>query len=332
MTSSRGSAEPVPLTPQGRERDISPVLDRYELTPKMSKLLRIFNKLLCIAWLNIKYTYLYCCRHAVILNVYVDDAVWKGVRAQNWGDDLNLYLLSRISTRPLVFRRWFWIARLFPLRNYLCIGTILDARGYSNPQSIVWGSGISGENKPMVKPAKIISVRGELSRAYCMEHGLGQPTSVGDPALLLPCYYQPKPLPKRYRLGIVLHTIDSDSEVVAQMMQNNRDILVIRMMGYEKWTDVVDGICSCEGIASSSLHGLIAADAYGVPNCWIRLENVLPSFYKFHDYASSVGRKDLEVPLHVTQTYQVNEIISRYKEWCLPQINREVILTSCPFV
>lgn len=297
----------------------------------MSELIRLTLKLSCIFWLNIKYTYLYCCRHAVILNVCVDDAVWKDVRAQNWGDDLNLYLLRRITTRPIVFRRWFWMARLFSLKHYLCIGTILDVKGYSNPQSIVWGSGISGENKSMVRPGKIISVRGELTRAYCMEHGLGQPTSIGDPALLLPWYYQPMPLPKRYKLGIVLHTIDSDSEVVSQMVREDRDILVIRMTGYKKWTDIVDGICSCDGIASSSLHGLIAADAYGVPNCWIRLENVLPSFFKFHDYASSVGREDLQEPLHVTRADQMNEMICRCQEWSLPQINRDVILDSCPF-
>ena len=41
---------------------------------------------------------------------------------------------------------------------------------------------------------------------------------------------------------------------------------VISMINYDKWTDVIDDICSCEYILSNSLHGLIVADAYGVKN------------------------------------------------------------------
>lgn len=294
------------------------------------EMLRLTSKLLCVVWLNVKYTYLYCCKHAAILSAYVDNAAWKDVKAQNWGDDLNYYLLQRITKRPIIFRKWFWLAKLFPLKNYLCIGSILDMDEFATPESIVWGTGVMGTGKHKLNPAKICSVRGKLSQNYCIENGFGHPNSVGDPALLLPCFYKPKPLGRRYKLGFVLHTIDSKSLLIAQMTKNDEDILVIRMTGYRKWTDVVDGICACDSIASTSLHGLITADAYGIANCWIRLEHVLPSFFKFHDYASSVDRMDLKEPLHIKTPDQIGEIFDKCKAWRQPMIDTKEILATCP--
>ena len=52
------------------------------------------------------------------------------------------------------------------------------------------------------------------------------------------------------------------------------------------------GICSCEKILSSSLHGLIVSDAYQIPNCWIELTGKISGgHFKYYDYASSVNRK-----------------------------------------
>lgn len=54
-------------------------------------------------------------------------------------------------------------------------------------------------------------------------------------------------------------------------------------------------IASCARILSSSLHGLIMADAYGVPNRWIAPGK--QGWMKYHDYAASIGRTDMSFPL-----------------------------------
>jgi pyruvyltransferase len=48
-------------------------------------------------------------------------------------------------------------------------------------------------------------------------------------------------------------------------------------------------ITSCEFILSSSLHGLVVADSYGIPNQWVEpaAEDIHNTF-KFYDYYSAL--------------------------------------------
>jgi pyruvyltransferase len=87
-----------------------------------------YNSKIITLWVQIRDMYLYFFRHALILNAYVDDHTWCGIRHRNWGDDLNYYFIHLISGRPVVFYHNFWLAKKLHFTNYLCIGTLLDAR------------------------------------------------------------------------------------------------------------------------------------------------------------------------------------------------------------
>ena len=54
---------------------------------------------------------------------------------------------------------------------------------------------------------------------------------------------------------------------------------------------VVREIASCAHVISQSLHGLITADAYGIPNTWLDPMGIHgAAMLKFHDYAAGIGR------------------------------------------
>ena len=283
-------------------------------------------------WVQIRNIYMYYIRNAILINCYVDDRCWYGINHRNWGDDLNYYLMSRISNRPIVVYNGFWLARKLKKKNYLCIGTLLDAVNYSNPQTVVWGSGVSGQERSFVPPLEIYSVRGYKTLEFLSTHGIECPNSFGDPALLLPRYYSPFFLRKKYQLGIIPHVIDLDFDVINKIRETQTDILIIDLAHYEKWTDVIDQICSCEIIASSSLHGLIVSDAYNIPNCWITLSGKISGgLFKFYDYFSSVNRKDSE-PIKIDKISDLLQVYKQVSLWKSIEIDTDEIIKCCPFL
>ena len=213
----------------------------------------------------------------------------------------------------------------------MCIGSLLGSEGTSLRKTVVWGTGMFGEKPLPDKPLKICSVRGPRTMRFIQEQGIECPAKYGDPALLLPLFYHPQRREKHFRLGIIPHVIDQNHPVIEEIRRTRRDVLVIDLAHYDKWTDVIDQICSCDMIASSSLHGLIVSDAYGVPNCWIELTGKISGgHFKFFDYASSVARK-LTEPFVLKSIEQLPQIVELCSEWKTPAIDTQAIMDACPF-
>ena len=283
-------------------------------------------------WVQVRDSYLYLFRHGIIVNGYVDDHTWCGIRHRNWGDDLNFYFLQKLTGCPIIIRHNFRMAKWLQHRNFLCIGTLLDGSKYKDCKTTIWGSGCSGADRGLTYPEKVLAVRGPKSRSYLLSQGIECPEVYGDPALLLPLVYQPKgdspsALPsregtltetrnlkletKKYRLGIIPHVVDLHHPVIEEIRGKYADeILIIDLAHYKKWTDVIDQICSCERILSSSLHGLIVSDAYQVPSCWIELSgNISGGYFKFFDYASSVER-DFNKPSRIVKVADIADLVN----------------------
>ncbi len=282
-------------------------------------------------WVQIRDLYLYFFHRAIVLNGYVDDHTWQGIRHRNWGDDLNYYLLRKLTGRPVILYHNFKLAKWLHLKNYLCIGTLLDAVNYSNKQTVVWGSGVSGQERTFVHPRNILSVRGAKTKEFCDRYKVRCPEVYGDPALLLPLVYHPT-MPKKYRLGVIPHVIDQQHPVIQEIREKYADdILIIDLAHYKKWTDVIDQICSCERILSSSLHGLIVSDAYQVPNCWIELSGKISGgYFKFYDYASSVER-NFENPVKVNSVEELDMLDVEYASPQQITVLQEGLIKACPF-
>ena len=185
----------------------------------------------------------------------------------NLGDDLNYYMLKELTNKKIVNLKDTFLNK----PNYLVIGSIIEK--YCDSSSIIWGAGAMYGNKPLkYKPAQVKAVRGKMTQKYLIEQGVDCPDVYGDPALLLPYLYNPQKQ-KKYKLGIIPHFVDKDSETIASLHNRIKDSVIINMVNYYDWHNVIDTILECEIVLSSSLHGLILSDAYGVTNVWFSTSN-----------------------------------------------------------
>lgn len=207
----------------------------------------------------------------------------QGKSKENYGDLLGKYLVEKISQKKVIWAKpsKFSLYDFFsPI--YVTIGSILTN---VNSKCIVWGSGIVSKDYP-IKNAKFLAVRGPQTRKHLLKQGYEVPEVYGDPALLLPKFYNPK-IKKEYAIGIIPHY--SDFNRVKDFYKNEDSILLIDLMtnNIEKTTD---DFLKCKKIVSSSLHGLIVAHAYGIPAVWQKFSgDIFGDDIKYQDYFESVG-------------------------------------------
>lgn len=266
----------------------------------------------------------------IYLNAWVEVRFGK-VKNNNWGDDINVFLLEKITNRKIIIRNQSLFHRISSYTNYICIGSILG--WYENDKSEIWGAGfISNDSKIFLNPTKIHSVRGKLTRKKLIELGIDCPKVYGDPALLVSKYYKPSKVGK-YKIGIVPHYTDFDNPIVDEFLSKNPDCLKIDMKNYTLWTDLLDQIYSCDVILSSSLHGLIVADSYGIPNVWVSFSNKIKGGnFKYLDYFSSVNRTE-ELPYYIKKIEDLQAVHNNiYNIKNTAEIDFDSIISSCPFI
>lgn len=268
--------------------------------------------------------------NAVVINASIPCKNHRFPRLDNlnWGDDINLILPRLIAGKPSIPYKYSPLAKLGKRKNIIAIGSVLT--WLTNEESIIWGSGvINPERRLPAKPKKVLAVRGPLTREYLLDQGVSCPNVFGDPALLLPKFYQPK-VEKKYTLGIIPHLTHQDHPALNNF-KSDPSVLIIDIVNYGKWSDFVDKVLSCEYIVSSSLHGLILADAYNLPNKWIGFfeMNEIKRF-KYRDYYQSVG-KEIEYPFVLDESTTKNMLLEEAKEWKPNNLDLEPLNSCCPF-
>jgi len=249
---------------------------------------------------------------------------WRGAGGINWGDALNPILIQKISGKEPVSANEVINFKNEPV--YSVIGSILGL--YTTKNLIVWGSGfISSTSQFKKKPLKICAVRGPLTRDLIIKQGINCPEIYGDPALLYPLFYK-SGVGKKYKLGIIPHHVDQNHPLL-NIFKNNSEVLIIDITA--GINEVIDNVCMCKLIASSSLHGIIAADAYGVPSIWIKLSNdVVGDGFKFRDYFMSVGRQ-YKKPFLMGKKSTLQDIYNQYHKYKI-DIDLVKLIDACPFI
>lgn len=273
-------------------------------------ILYYLSKIYCYLYLYIKYFFIELFnRNTIIVNSTsipkCSGFVPKFI--SNIGDDLNQIIPEIITNKIVIPYKFSLIGRFLNKKaNVLFIGSIITA--LSNSKSVIIGSGLSPDftSDSFVAPNKVLRVRGPLTQEYLIKMGIPCPSVYGDPALVLPCIYKPNKV-KSYKVGFIPHFLDKDLGVL-KMLPKCDDCIIIDPTDYKSWTSFIDDLCSCEVIFSSSLHGLIIADAYNIPNIWTEFVFKVNKF-KYNDYFHSVSR-ELHEPYIFDFNVNINELIS----------------------
>lgn len=209
---------------------------------------------------------------------------------KNFGDAINPMLFEQITNKKVANS-----SKIINILNrpiYYFIGSILDNLNKNN--AIICGTGFQNENaRVLKKPSKIIAVRGPLTRDNFLKQNIDCPEVYCDPALLLPNIYMPTHIKKKYKVGIIPHYVDKQKYSEIEIIAYDLSYCFINIE--DDWKKIIDDICSCEYILSSSLHGIIVAHAYKVPATrMILTDKIIGGDFKFNDYALSVSDKLLE--------------------------------------
>ncbi|MEQ6203948.1 polysaccharide pyruvyl transferase family protein [Sulfitobacter sp. HNIBRBA2951] len=213
---------------------------------------------------------------------------WKA--EPNFGDAINPLIVGHLAGRVVEHcgpRK----ADLFAIGSMMQVvkRTQKEART-SGERLAVWGTGLLNPvfGHDFLDNVEVALLRGPITAALLkLQH-----KRFGDPGLLIN-EVLPFDGTRTDRIGIVPHyTLMEDAALLA-FVASDPSYLLIDPRGDA--AEVCLQIASCAHVFASSLHGLIMADAYGVPNTWIEPQG--QSWLKYHDYAASVGRRDMLAPL-----------------------------------
>jgi len=197
--------------------------------------------------------------------------VFWHVGRPNFGDDVNPEFFAALCGGPVRFAS----DRCRP--HVLGAGSILQ---HVTPASVVCGSGFLERPDAPLRAREIVAVRGVLSAEGC---GDGASPLLGDPLVLIDQFVTRPPARRRY--GYVPHVTS-----VARWRRLAGPGGGVIDPAWQPWRTIAE-IAACDVVISQSLHGLIVADALGIPNVWVAPSGEMSGGrFKFDDYFSTLDR------------------------------------------
>lgn len=222
---------------------------------------------------------------------------WKG--APNFGDALAPLLLKHFTG---VVAEWKSPSRA----TVVSIGSVLEHISPSYTGYIIGSGKLQRSTKPKFPYATILALRGPLTA-----RGVPGDYAIGDPGLLADELVGPQN--KQWDVGILPHW--KDTELVPKFLKLIKKGKVKVIKPSDDPLTVIKQIGACRKLVTSSLHGMIVADAFGGIPRRVEISSALDKEggdYKFLDYSASIktplepGRMQEALRWHVEDTkYQI---------------------------
>lgn len=187
--------------------------------------------------------------------------------------------------------------------------------GIKHPHIYVWGTGFIDYDDVkghfFKRDMDFCAVRGQLTKSN-VERMTGKKLDIptGDAGILADILLDEIP-EKKYDIGIIPHICDLKEDLVQQVTEGYDNALLINVK--DEPISVIRQIAECRTILSSSLHGLIVADSFNIPNVHCLFsDKPKGDGYKFDDYYSAYSVPHKCVDLRIEKAPSVEEIKSSY--------------------
>jgi pyruvyltransferase len=172
-------------------------------------------------------------------------------------------------------------------RRLLSVGSVLH---FAEPGDVIWGSGVNGKSDPMVLTSQldVRSVRGPRSVQAIVAMGLPAPSVLGEPALLWPEFWPERHYTRGRGTGsIPVSFVPNLNDHPHFDTRHN----FISPIGQPH--TVISQIVRSKLVVATSLHGIVMAEAYGIPARLVRSE--AEPMIKYQDYYEGTGRPNFVV-------------------------------------
>lgn len=216
----------------------------------------------------------------------------------NFGDYLSVKIVERIVNGPV---------KVIPKqllnkteKKLLAVGSILY---FARENDVVWGSGTNGKNPKRsdyrFSHLDVRAVRGPLTREFLMVmFNIASPEIYGDPALLVPYLFPEFTKQKNPSKEFILIPNFGDEKLFPK---EEYDFVVYPT---EPWDEVIAKILDSNFVIASSLHGLIIAEAFGIPARYLRVTEKEP-LLKYQDYYISTNRHNFKYATSIAEALQM---------------------------
>ena len=222
----------------------------------------------------------------------------NGVR--NFGDELSPLFVEMASNRRVELSN-------VPNCDIISLGSIFEGvakKLYQRKLKLnfnpihVWGTGLIGskdiKNKIIKNNFKIHAIRGTKT-----QEKIG--TNIGvfcDPGLLAGRLIEERR--KKIKILIMPHISHHNLPEIIELQKRIKGSVIADLS--QDPIEILKLISSSDLVLSSSLHGLICSDSFGIPNIRLKVSmNLKGGDFKFNDYYSSIGRKEVCIKADETE-------------------------------
>ena len=177
-------------------------------------------------------------------------------------------------------------------KHLYAVGSVLTA---GIQDATVWGSGVLNAKltyRLEKRKLDVRAVRGPVTRAILMDYGYSVPEIYGDPAIIMPEIYKAVPLKNRKKYGLITH-----KDYILNEKYEENEIARLNICT-DDYQDFLNRLVSVDVVISSSLHGIILAETYGVPAILLKPQ---VDIIKYYDYYYSTGRINFPIAESIEQ-------------------------------